>query len=88
MEQMQYTHWAWMVRDMRTHALAEWRDAYAPAVALEDLFANNLRRLRIVCDEHAGGTWHIAIKVQARRASETEWYFWKVRKLAGMYYIL
>jgi len=87
MEVDRYTHWAWMVRDMRTQALADWRDAYAPAIDVADLFANNLRRVRIVCDEYPGGVWQIGIKVQARRASESEWYWWKVRRLAGMYYI-
>jgi hypothetical protein len=83
-----YPHWAWMLADMREDALSAWRDTYAPAVAVADLYAMHLRRTRIVCDEFAGGVWHIGIKVQPRRASQTEWYWWKVRKLAGMYYIL
>jgi hypothetical protein len=87
MEHNRYTHWAWMLRDMRMHALTDWRNTYAPAIAVEDLFANHLRRLRIVCDEHPRGMWHIAIKVQPRAAHETEWYLWKVHHIGGMYYL-
>jgi hypothetical protein len=84
----QYTHWAWMVRDMRTDALRKWRDTYAPHIAITDLFANNVRRVRIVCEELPGGIWIITINVRGRRAHDTDMYFWKVRKLAGLYYIL
>ena len=88
MHTAEYTHWAWMLRDMRLDALARWRDDYASHVAVDDLFALHLRRVRIVCDELPGGVWTVGIKVQARRAEAQEWYWWKVRRLAGMYYIL
>jgi hypothetical protein len=83
-----YTHWAWMLRDMRIDALRTWRNDYAPAISTDDLYANHLRRTRIVCDELPGGIWTVGIKIQPRRAGDAEWYWWKIRKIAGMYYIL
>jgi hypothetical protein len=83
-----YVHWAWLVRDLRETALREWRDAYAPGVPIPDLWALHLRRVRVIVDQFAGGTFDVYVRVQARRASSSEWYFWKVRHLAGEYHIL
>ena len=88
MEANEYVHWAWMLRDMRQHAAATWRDEYAPAIEVDDLFANNLRRIRIVCDHYPQGYIHVGIKVQARSPGLSEWYWWKVRHMMGVYHIL
>lgn len=83
-----YRSWHRMLNAMRLEALRMWRDAYAPWCTVEDLFATDLRRVRIVCDAFPEGTWHIAIHCRARSPRKTEWYFWKVRMVAGEYVII
>jgi hypothetical protein len=87
-QQVEYTHWAWMLRDMKQQALAEWRDAHAPWSSVDDLFAYDLRRVRIVSDAFPRGVWHVAIHCRARTPDKTEWFFWRVRRIGGMYVII
>lgn len=68
-------------------SLKSWRADYAPHIAIEDLFANHLRRVRIATDMMPGGVVQVMITVQPRRAAEREIYYWRARRIASVYYI-
>jgi hypothetical protein len=68
-------------------ALCTWRADYAPAIAVEDLLANHVRRVRIACNLLPEGALQVMVKVQARRAADDDVYFFKARRLLGAWHV-
>ena len=71
----------------RDTALREWRKEYAPATRVSDLFANDLRGVRMLTDELPGGVLLITITIRPRLRWQQETYFTKANLFAGEYYL-